>query len=508
MLKKYGKGVNKLRKTAVFKNSVWSIAEVLIFPVLMFVATPVFLHRLGPENYGIWAVVNIIIAGMSVLNVGMADATIRFVSKYRGLDDKVKVAKVVNTTYSVYMILACIAAVIGWGITVGIENFQYDFIDYASRNFNLKYKIREDHMATIIPALKIASVTFGLRFVEQIFLAVFKGFERYDFASQMGIVSKLLILVLNLVWVLTGHGLIYILSSSAIVTLITVSIESLVIKRFLPGFGIIPMIDKATFREVSGYSVYGWLQSVLSIFSRQSDKLVVTFIGGFTVVAYYTTAFNVMSQIHALFVAATSWVFPAVSRKQEKNEDLARFYYSMQVLISGGGLFGIISLYLIREFFLTAWLGPVDYRKTVPYMEAFMCYGTMIVGTIVPYFFINGSGKIKITSKFTVIMLFIQTATMIIMFRFLGTIGLAWALVVTNIIVQPFFYAILSKSVLKEKSLFPAVLFPLPALFFIGFCLTNVIWLEALFFMAIPVSFKYIYFNKADLKASLSFLKH
>src|ERR1035438_6753012 len=40
------------------RNSSYSLADYLLLPVLWIVATPIFLRRLGVDQYGIWMLVN------------------------------------------------------------------------------------------------------------------------------------------------------------------------------------------------------------------------------------------------------------------------------------------------------------------------------------------------------------------------------------------------------------------------------------------------------------------
>jgi len=45
--------------------------------VLYFVATPIFVHKLGVDQYGIWMLVNACFGFSGVLAFGLSDATIK-----------------------------------------------------------------------------------------------------------------------------------------------------------------------------------------------------------------------------------------------------------------------------------------------------------------------------------------------------------------------------------------------------------------------------------------------
>ena len=467
----------------------------MLYPMLMIASTPLFLHRLGAENFGIWSLVNTIIAGLSVLNIGMADATIRYVSKYRGAQSHHGIAKVVNTTYSIYLGLALLVVAAGWGFSelTGYYNW---------------FSIKPQHRELTLLSVKIASVTFGLRFVEQIFLAVFKGFERYDLSAQISIASKLIIMLLNIAWVVSGYGLIHIFTGSAVVTLFLVALESVLLRRFFKGFSLWPSVDKATLKEVSGYSLWSWVQSVMAISSRYADKFIVANFAGLAVMGYYNLAFMVMNQLHSLFAAGASWIFPAVSRKLERAENIKRFFYSMQMIIVGGGMAAIGAVLLLRNILFPLWLGPVTYRQTAGFIEAFLCYGLIVLTTIVPYYFINGSGKIKLGFWFTTSYLITQVIGLPVLYYFFGSAGMCWSPAIGSLLVLPVIYAYFFKMVLNHPAPFAGLGFLLPPLLLFAGCLSPQLWQTLLLLAASVAAFKIVYFNKADLKASLGFLKH
>lgn len=487
------KAFRQIAKSGFFKNSAWSVLDVLVYPLLMLVSAPIFLHRLGAEQAGIWGLVNSVIASLYILNIGMADATIRFVSKYRGNNVNHKIERVIGTTFTIYLGLAVMVVCLCYGLA--------ELSSYTGWP-----KIEEKHRALTVISIKIAGLTFGLRLVEQIFLAVFKGFERYDLSSQISIVSKTLILSLNLVWVLMGYGLVFVFASSALVTFLILVTEAVILTLKYPEFSIWPKIDREVLKEVSGYSLWGWFQAALGIASRNADKFVVTQLAGLEVFAYYNLAFSVSNQIHSLFVAMSSWVFPTVSRRIEQGEDIKRFFNSMNALIVGAGSLTIVTVLMVRPILFTLWLGPASYRQTIVFIEGFLYYGLLVLTTIVPFFFFNGAGKIRVTFGISCFVLGVQLVSMVVMNHFFGVKGLPWALVVMAIIVVPVAYYYFDKVILDTVGFFHPLVTIIPGLLFIVSAEMTNWYLKIPLLAAGGLALKLIFFDKADLKASFAFL--
>ena len=50
--------IQKLVYSQNFKNSFWNFVNALIYPLVLLIATPYFIHDLGVEQYGIWMLMN------------------------------------------------------------------------------------------------------------------------------------------------------------------------------------------------------------------------------------------------------------------------------------------------------------------------------------------------------------------------------------------------------------------------------------------------------------------
>jgi len=108
-----------------FSNSAWNIADVIVLPFLMLLFTPFFIRKLGTDQYGIWMFVNSIIAGIGILNMGLGDATIKFVSKYRSLEDPINLSRIVNAVFSLSLVFLIIFIVFGNGFAYILKTYNF-----------------------------------------------------------------------------------------------------------------------------------------------------------------------------------------------------------------------------------------------------------------------------------------------------------------------------------------------------------------------------------------------
>ena len=164
-----------ISKEQFFKNSAWTFLELTLFPILMIIATPVFIKNLGIEQYGLWMLVTTITLGINVLNVGVGDTNIRLISKYRAEGNLNLIRKVYQHNFSLSLFLCLIALLVG-------------ALFYFTNFISLFYKTSDYHFANSI--LFLACFSTGIKFVEISILSVFKAFERFDLNSKLVIVYK------------------------------------------------------------------------------------------------------------------------------------------------------------------------------------------------------------------------------------------------------------------------------------------------------------------------------
>src|SRR5207248_2192807 len=87
-------------------GSVWSLASVGVSLVASLVATPFVLRGLGPEAYGVYAIVQVMIGYLAVADIGMGDASTRFAAAAFARGDRQEEASALWTSLVIEGIFA------------------------------------------------------------------------------------------------------------------------------------------------------------------------------------------------------------------------------------------------------------------------------------------------------------------------------------------------------------------------------------------------------------------
>lgn len=398
------------------RNAAYSSVDYLVLPVLWLVATPVFVSRLGVDGYGIWALANTFMGLNGVFAFGLSDATIRYVSKYRALNDEGGVVRVIRSTLTMYVVLATLAASVA----------------FVSAPFlaGVVFKVAQENTDLAVVALRVAGFGIVARFVDSVFRSAVHGFERYDIPARVSMLTNTATIIINVFLLLAGCGLITVLLISVLTLTVAALVNAILLKRLLlPRLNIVPLLDREALREIFSYGLYSWSQGLTSMLQSQLDRLLIATLLGTSALAYYTICLQLAQQIHTFPARLMSFLFPLASRLNEQggSNQLRRLYFrgsgAVTVLAVSIGL----PLFLLSHSILTVWMGPNFANDAAGVLRVLAFTFTLFATGIVPYYYMNGTGFVRLNA-FLGLMNGIAVATfVVILVPSLGVVGAAWS---------------------------------------------------------------------------------
>jgi len=484
MLNKLKKIIGLLKDQRV-SNSAWSIGDAFLFPMLMLIFSPFFISKLGIELFGVWAFVNSLIAGLGVLNFGLSDSMIRFISFYRGKNSDEDLSRIKSQGLIFSLFLTA-----GIGLLAGMVYGGLYLVNPAPESV---------YFAVIHQLILWGSLTFSLKLTEQTLLAIPKGYEDYFRSSVISMGSKSIVFFLNLLVIWFGGSLILLFFLTFCVMLLILLTEYFLIRKLFSLNFSFRLTDRTTLKEMQSYGGWSWIQSLNGILAGQADRILVGFLGGPAILGYYSIASMLSMQIHSVFSAGSSWLFPSVSRKLAEGKEVRQTYYKLQLMVSGLGFLLVGSLLLAIDPVIRFWLGQEVASRSLDLIRLFLIFNAFSLTTIVPFFFMNGSGFVKLNTLIGFISSLLNLAGMIAGWFILGPLGFVAGRFVSPVTVSLAGRIVLHKKVLKEKSGILGLLLVIPALLFLGFYWISSVWLVFLnSFLLILFFSSYFYFAKKN----------
>ncbi len=423
-------------KNASFLNAFWSVLEVVIFPLALLAATPLFITKLGVNQYGLWMLINSSLAFLDVLGFGVNETLIKYISAYRALHQTSEIKKLISTLFILLILAASVGISAGFLIAHLQPNLSWTSISTASQ-----YQFYE--------LLPVAFIGLILKMVEMFNLSVLKGYGRYDIASKFSLVSKLLIIASNVLLVISGFGLYEFFLGIIGTMALMCSLEFIYVSKHFYSTELNFSFNREVFKHVFDFARWNWIQVVFTTLSNQVDKMAVAFFVGLEELAYYSIGFLVFRQLYMVYQASISWLFPNISAQKEKNQGLFKLFQNTNSILYLGVIGSLLSFYFFSDIGLTLWLGPEKAQRSEFYILLFSALAGLTAFTYLPSVFFMGTGRAKTNTLLDMTNKTLNTLFALTGYALWGVMGLLYGLFFSQCVYLPLQRIVLFRSVIR-----------------------------------------------------------
>jgi len=325
----------------IFSN--WTNLALMI--VISFYVSPILVHRLGNEQYGIWTIIVSITGYFTLLDFGVNNAIVRFISKYVAQKEPEKANEMYNTALVFFgriglMVLA-LTLIGGWLFT------RWHTLNGASASYL--------YIVFALAGLDVAGhLVFG------VFSATLVGLQEF---FTMNIVSMSLTILKNLTLVLlvfSGYKLLTVAAIQLTFNLFKHLWHYLILHKNYQFFRIDSTLwTSATFRTIVSYSVYSFIIAIAGRVIFLTDSVVIGAVVNVGAVTFYAIPASLLDYLGRIVGAITSALVPVISSQEavgelEKNRALYLTVTKYLLLLI---LPIIFVLFTVGHDFITLWMG-------------------------------------------------------------------------------------------------------------------------------------------------------
>ena len=428
--------IRKSAGTREYNNTLWSLLDLGAYPLLMIIATPLFLNILGASAYGLWILANSIIQILQVLNFGTADSTIRLVSQ-SGTDIKSAAGSVGrNLTFSFLLVLFCLLT----GYMSGLSNLLPNLFHIDVASF---------HQMRLLLILGAGSI--GMKFTELVLLGTFKGYQRFDISARLSMLSRCSMVLINMIVVYSGHGLVMVFVSTLLMNMINLCIQFFILRKTFPELASHLAPGLPGWDSFFNNNFWYWLQSSIALLGFLADKIFVAAFFDMKTLGYYALGSLIAIQIHNILLSLGSFIFPKVSSNTINPSDGRDIFLRASSLLNPFGWTVLLFLLSFGPLLFNIWLGEESWSRAGNYINLFLIFESAILLMIVPFHFVNGTTHLKWNSFFEILM---KTSLVLSMFAgnyFFGTDGVIVGMIIAAMVNLPFQYYFLSSKIFQLR---------------------------------------------------------
>jgi O-antigen/teichoic acid export membrane protein len=448
--------LNQLKAGAIL-----SYVSLFLNTIVGLLYTPFMLRLMGQSEYGLYSLTASIIGFMAVLDFGFGNAIIRYIAKYRTLNQKEKEYNLNGMFLILYTIIGIITFVIG---LILIQNIEYIF--------SSKLTTSEIEKAKVLMILLVFNL--AVSFPLGIFSSIVNAYERFFFSKVANIIRIIVSPCIMIPLLFIGYRSIGMVVVTTILNILILLVNmwyclvKLKIKIYFKEF------DKDLFREILGYSFFVFLTIIVDKINWSADQFILGTVSGTVAVAIYSVAAQINGYYISFSIAISGVFLPRLTSmitNNATNKELTDLFIKVgriQYIIIA---YILCSFLLIGQDFINIWAGE-------DYSTAFYMAAILIIPATVPLIQNLGISLLQAQNKQkfrSIVYLFIATLNIIIsiplskLFGGIGAaVGTAIALIIGNIIIMNIYY---HKKINLNIPLFWSQIFKMTIPVFISFVL-------------------------------------
>lgn len=311
--------------------------------------TPYVIKALGNQEYGLYTLIGAFVGYLSVLDLGLNNAIIRYVAQYRVQKDEKSQENFLATSLIIYCAIAVLLTVLG--------SLFYFNLDYF---FSKSLTIEELHKAKIMLIILVFNIAFTLP--GGAFTGICSGYEKFIFPRILSIL-KVIIRTITLIFILHfGSNSIGVVVLDTIVNLVFILTTiwytffklKVKIKLHQWDFSFVKEIFKYSFWIFLFALVYQfqWRTGQVILGSTTNTTIVAIFGVGVMLGVYFTTFGNIINSL--LLPKAVQAVYNNVSNEVLTDQmiKVGRISYLLLIYVFGAFL-------LTGQDFIKLWIGEL-----------------------------------------------------------------------------------------------------------------------------------------------------
>lgn len=334
--------VNQL-KAGAFLNYV----VILLNLIIGLLYTPYMLRMLGQSEYGLYSLVASVICYLTVLDLGMGNAIVRYTAKYRA-EGKVKEQyEMFGMFLVIYLVIGIIALLAGLGLYFNIDNM-------FGRTMT---SIELDHARTMMLIL-VFNLVFT--FPMSIFGSIITAYERFVFPKVVNIVRTVLNTVIMIVLLSMGYKAVTMVVLSTIFNVITLLLNYQYCRRKLHIKIYFGHFELKFMKEIAIYSFWILLSVLMDRIYWSTGQFVLGAVSGTIAVSVFAVAIQLEGMYMGFSTAVVSVFLPKVTALVTKGNNEQEI---SDLFIRTGRIQSIIMSFILLGFlvfgqqFVILWAG-------------------------------------------------------------------------------------------------------------------------------------------------------
>ncbi len=249
------------RRRSTLRNAIANGLGRGVSVVISFVLTPVILHAVGTEAFGLWVLIGSVVAYGSLLDLGIGGALTKYIAEHRARGEHDAGRALVASGLRLYLVMGIVTAFLGLALSAILPSV-----------LAVPAGLVEDGRRTTA----LMGLGLGVAIPCTTGVAVLRGLHRYDVAASVAVVGSLVSALTTLLALGLGWGIVGIVALGIPIPVLTQALALLAIRRLAPEL-VVGQSQRAPgmTRRIVGFSWPLFLLDVAGRLQTKTDEIVV-----------------------------------------------------------------------------------------------------------------------------------------------------------------------------------------------------------------------------------------
>jgi O-antigen/teichoic acid export membrane protein len=358
--------MKRLGQRGIIKNVSASWLGLAVNVVTGLVVSPYILHKLGDEAFGVWVLVFAITGYYGLFDFGIRSSVIRYVARFRAVDNQEDLSSLVNTALFIY---SCV------GFLLLIITF------IGSYFVGEIFRVRPQDVHTVRILFLMVGTSLSLGFPLAVFGGILEGLQKFYLLNLINIVNTILRTILVVVVLNRGYGLLMVALVTVVFPLINGAINGINALRLTRVQLRFRHVSRRMFKEVVNYGSATFIIAVASKLRFRTDAMIIgTFLSA-AYVAYFAIGSRLLDYAGDL-VSSLAQIFVPMSSAVHAKGDMQQL---RKIFVAGNRacaliIFPISAIFLLLgKSVIEVWVGAKYIATSYPILVVLLIPNTLLL---------------------------------------------------------------------------------------------------------------------------------
>lgn len=266
-----------------------SYCAIAIRNIVALLLIPFIISHLGISDYGVYSLVSALAGYLIVLEFGLANTTIRFLSVYKANNDKVKETEFISSIVLIYGALTFLVFCVGLVIWFNLPSI-------------FQQSLTQSEIKLLQPAFIVLLLNVVITLMSNSLTGIISTYQRFKFQKTAEILVFIGRCITVVICLQLGYGVLAIVLVDTVTNLLHGLIRWLYIRRYLDIQFKLKIPDQGTLKEIFIYSFFIALNVIVNQINWRVDNLII----GTLTNSKALGIFNIGSQLVFSFIAFAS----------------------------------------------------------------------------------------------------------------------------------------------------------------------------------------------------------